>query len=364
MSEIGGRKAVLVPHHDRPRLPDLHPLARPLPSGFMPAMMKALVAGRGPEWVLTEVAVPEPAPGEVLVRNRAAATNNADLPMLAAADPTAGGSGDEFIAGFEYAGEIAAVGDGVAGWNVGDPVMGSIPAAFAEYVTADARFVLPRPANLPPEQACALPTGLLTEHGALTVAGFHAGQCVLITGASTSMGLIGAQIAKALGAAHVIGTTRSPDKRDLLASVGVDTVVVTGEQDFVEVTERVTGGAGADIVLDHIAGQTFADSIRAVRPFGHVVNVGRLAGARTEIDLDELSYRNRHAHGVSFGFARAEQMAAVIAGLAPEVLPAVARGQIRPTIEHTVAVADFARGVQRLRSGNARGKVVFTFDPD
>jgi len=106
--------------------------------------------------------------------------------MLAEADPTHGGHGKEFIARFEYAGEVAALGEGVDTWQVGDPVMGSIPSAFAEYVVADHRFVLPRPEGLAPEIACALPTGLLTEHGALTTAGFTAGQSVLITGASTS----------------------------------------------------------------------------------------------------------------------------------------------------------------------------------
>ncbi|WP_235214620.1 alcohol dehydrogenase catalytic domain-containing protein [Rhodococcus opacus] len=124
--------------------------------------MRALVGGIGPEWVLGEVPVPRPGPGEVLIRNRAAATNNADIPMLAEADPTHGGHGKEFIAGFEYAGEVAALGEGVDTWQVGDPVMGSIPSAFAEYVVADHRFVLPRPEGLDPPIACALPTGLLT----------------------------------------------------------------------------------------------------------------------------------------------------------------------------------------------------------
>lgn len=76
-------------------------------------------------------------PGEVLIRNRAAATNNADLPMLAESDPTTGGHGDEFVAGFDYAGEIAALGPGVDRWRVGDAVMGSAPHSFAEYVLAD-----------------------------------------------------------------------------------------------------------------------------------------------------------------------------------------------------------------------------------
>ncbi|GAA1357838.1 zinc-binding dehydrogenase [Arthrobacter rhombi] len=321
--------------------------------------MRALVSGRGPEWVLAEVPVPRPGPGEVLIRNRAAATNNADLPMLAEADPTNDGHGQEFIAGFEYAGEIAALGVDTGTWQVGDPVMGSVPHAFAEYVVADHRFVLPRPEGLEPDTACALPTGLLTEHGALTAAGFAAGQSVLITGASTSIGFIGVQLAKALGASTVIGTTRSADKRDLLTSAGVDTVIITGEHDLAEATLAATGGRGADVVLDHLAGQAFAECLPATAEDGHIVNIGRLAGPASTIDLDALSYRHLTAHGVSFGFTRDTEMAGIIAGLLPAVVPAVARGEIRPMIDRTVDVAESREAAERLRSGQAVGKVVF-----
>ena len=322
--------------------------------------MRALVGGIGPEWVLEEVPVPRPGPGEVLIRNRAAATNNADIPMLAEADPTHGGHGKAFIAGFEYAGEVAALGEGVDTWQVGDAVMGSIPSAFAEYVVADHRFVLPRPEGLDPQIACALPTGLLTEHGALTTAGFTAGQSVLITGASTAIGLIGAQMVKALGASHVIGTTRSSAKRALLTDAGVDTVIVTGEQDLTAATLAATDGKGVDVVLDHIAGQTFADCLPATKEDGHVVNIGRLDGAESTINLDHLSYRHLTVHGVSFGFTRDWEMAGIIAGLLPEVIPAVARGEIRPVIDHTVELTQVQRVADRLRSGEAVGKIVLT----
>ncbi|MEU4596051.1 zinc-binding dehydrogenase [Nocardia sp. NPDC023988] len=320
--------------------------------------MRALVSGIGPDWVLREVPRPQPAAGQILVRNRAAATNNADLPMLAAADPTHGGHGNQFIAGFEYAGEVAALGDGVDGWQVGDPVMGSIPSSFAEYVVADQRFVLPRPGDLDPPVACALPTGLLTEHGALTAAGFTAGQSVLITGASTGIGLIGAQLAKALGAAQVIGTTRSAAKRELLQEAGVDTVIVTDEQDLTEATLDATDGQGVDVVLDHIGGQTFARCLPATKIDGHVVNIGRLAGPASTIDLDALSYRHLTVHGVSFGFTRDQEMADVIAALLPEVIPAVARGQIRPVIDSTLGLTQGKAAADRLRSGEAVGKIV------
>ena len=316
--------------------------------------MRALVAGRGPVWVLDEVETPTPAAGEVLVRNYASATNNADLPMLEAAD-------SEFTAGFEYAGEIVAVGEDAGTWQVGDAVMGSVPASFAEYVVADHRFVLPRPEGLAPEVACALPTGLLTEHGALTVAQFRAGRSVLVTGATSGIGMIGVQTAKALGASCVIATTRSAAARERLTALGADVVVVTGEEDLAEVVLAATNGRGVDVVLDHVAGQTFADCLPATAVDGHVVNIGRLAGAASTIDLDALSYRHLTVHGVSFGFTRDAEMASTIAGLLPEVIPAVARGEIRPVIDSTLAASDTKDLAARLRSGDADGKIVLTF---
>lgn len=153
--------------------------------------------------------------------------------MLAEADPTSGGTGEEFIAGFEYAGEIASLGPDSGDWKVGDPVMGTFPSAFAEYLVSDHRFVLPRPEGVEPHVACALPTALLTEFGALTVAEFEPGQSVLITGASTGIGMIGIQIAKVLRASRIVATeitpTSRPDSpgfhRRLIGSRGHDSVL-------------------------------------------------------------------------------------------------------------------------------------------
>lgn len=324
--------------------------------------MRALVSGRGPEWAVVEVPVPQPGPGQVLIRNRASATNNADLPMLAEADPTNGGHGGEFVAGFEYAGEIAALGPDSGDWKIGDPVMGTFPSAFAEYLVADHHFVLPRPESLSPQVACALPTALLTESGALMVAGFERGQSVLITGASTGIGMIGVQIAKALGASKVVATARTVAKKDLLAGLGADAVIVTDEQELTQTVLAWTHGRGVDVVLDHVAGQTFAQCLPATAEDGHVVNIGRLAGPASSIDLDALSYRHLTVHGVSFGFSRDWETVPILQTLSAEVLPAVARGDIRPVIDSIVDVNDFQRAADRLRSGDAVGKVVLRFD--
>lgn len=324
--------------------------------------MRALVVGHGPTWVLVERDVPAPGAGEVLVRVRAAASNNGDLPMIDGADPTSGGSGDEAVAGFEYAGEIAALGDGVSDWGIGDAVMGSMPSAYADYVVVDARFLMPRPASITPVEAATLPVGLLTEHGALVVAEFASGRSVLVTGASSGVGLVGVQVARALGASKVIGTTRRESMRAVLTDLGVDDVVVTDGDDLAEQVRALTGGTGVDVVLDHLGTPSFAQAVDATADEGHLVPVGRAAGSSATIDLDRVGQRRLTIRGVSFGFVRTQEMADVVAGLLPEVIPAVERGDIRPIVDSTYDVADHEKVVERLRSGENIGKVVLTFD--
>ncbi|UUU29778.1 zinc-binding alcohol dehydrogenase family protein [Streptomyces sp. CA-210063] len=326
----------------------------------MPETMTALFGGAGPDWTPRQVPVPQPGPGQVVVRAHAVALNNADASMLAAADSTSGGTGKEYQAGFEFAGEVSAVGEGVQTPAVGSRVMGTTPGSFAQYVLADHRHVLPVPDELGYEEACALPTGLLTEHGALTVADFQAGQSVLITGATSSIGLIGVQISRALNASRIIATTRSSAKRQLLEKAGADTVIVTGEQDLAQAVLNATGGEGMDVALDHVGGQTFAACLPATRTDGSVVNIGRLDQAASTIDLDALSYRHLRVRGVSFGFTQPAELGSVIATAGRQLLPAVADGRVRPLIDTTLSFDTSAQAAERLRSHQAHGKVVLT----
>ena len=201
---------------------------------------------------------------------------------------------------------------------------------------------MPIPETLGYDKASALPTGLLTEHGALTRTRFQAGQSVLITGATSGIGLIGVQMAKALGASLVIATTRSPAREALLQKAGADRVI------------------GVDMVLDHVGGQTFADWLPATRVDGHLVNIGRLDRAESTIDLDALSYRHLHVRGVSFGFTRPEALGHVITALTDKVLPAVADSRIRPVIDSVHSFGQAHEAADRMRGHQAHGKIILT----
>ncbi len=240
--------------------------------------------------------------------------------------------------------------------------MGTFPNAFAEYLVVDHRFVLPRPESVAPQVACALPTALLTEFGALTVAGFRPGHSVLSTGASTSIGMIGVQIARTLGASQIIATTRTADKQDLLRNLGAHTVIVTGQdQDLTKAVLAATDQKGVDVVLDHVAGDTFAQCLPATAEDGHVVNIGRLTGPTSTIDIGALSYRHLTVTGVSFGFSRDWETIPILEKLRDQVLPVIGRGDIAPVIDSTVDVSEPEQAIAWLRSGNAVGKIVLTF---
>src|SRR5579859_4968537 len=146
--------------------------------------MTALLGGFGPDWVIREIPVPEPGPGQVLVRTRMLGLNNAEPRQLVETDPAHGGS-RQYVAGHEFAGEVAVTGTGADRFSVGDPVMGLAPQSFAEFVVVDERHLIRIPAGLDDREACALPIALVTEHGALCAGEIRPGQVVLITGAGS-----------------------------------------------------------------------------------------------------------------------------------------------------------------------------------
>jgi len=325
----------------------------------MSGSMLALVGGSGPRWELREVAVPAPGPGQVLVRVRAAGVNRADLGMLAGNyNPAGMARGGEFTAGLELAGEVEDVGTGVDGVDAGDRVMAATLGSFAAFAPVDHRHLMPVPSSLGWTDAAALPVGLSTEHDALLQAGFQLGDRVLIVGATSGVGMLGVQLAKALGAALVIATTTSPGKVGALRDVGADLVVDTTAGSVTEAVLAATGGAGADVVLDHVGGPGFGDLLPATRVRGTIVNVGRLGGPRATVDLDQLAFRRLRLQGTTFSIRSAEERADVYAAVTRDALPTVVDGRVRPVVDTVVPFADAQQAAERMRSNEAVGKIV------
>jgi NADPH:quinone reductase-like Zn-dependent oxidoreductase len=322
-------------------------------------MMSALVGGAAADWQVRDVEVPKPGPGQLLVRVRAAGLNRADLYMLEGAYSPNTKTSNVYTAGFELAGEVESVGSEVADFAIGDRVMGSTLGAFAPYALLDQRHAIAVPASLGWSEAAALPVGLSTEHDALvTQGGFQAGDSVLIVGATSSIGLLAIQLAKALGAGLVLATTTSEQKQPRLTMAGADVVINTRTERLAERVTEATGGSGVDIVLDHVGGQLFADLLTATRIGGMIVNIGRLAGPDCTIDLDRLSFRRLRVRGTTFSVRTPEERAEVCAALTPDVLPAVADGRIEAMIDRVVPFDAAHSAAQCMRANEAAGKIV------
>src|SRR3954465_10070170 len=193
---------------------------------------------------VTDVAAPKPTGTQVLVKVKACGLNRADLGMTKGhAHGAAGGAGG--VLGMEWAGEIAELGPDATGVKIGDRVMGSGGAAFAEYAVTDHGRLFHIPAGMSFADAAALPVALSTMHNALvTVGGLQAGQSVLIQGASSGVGLMALQIAKLKGAKPVIGSSTHAARRGRLGEFGADLAIDSKDDGWVDEVLRATGGDG------------------------------------------------------------------------------------------------------------------------
>ena len=321
--------------------------------------MRALVGGVGPEWEVRELAVPTPGPGQILIRVHAAGLNRADLYMLEGSYNPNTKTSSVYTAGLEMAGEVAAVGPDVTSVGVGDRVCGAGLGAFAEFALLDRRHAIALPESASWSEAAALPVGLATEYDALvTQAGFTAGNSVLVIGAATAIGLIAVQLATAFGASLVIATTTSDAKEHALKEIGADVVINSKIENLAEAVSAATGGAGVDVVLDHVGGDLFAHTLGATRVGGTIVNIRRLGGPQATIDLNQLSFRRLHLLGRTFSIRTPDELADVCAALVPDVLPAVADGRVRPVVDRVFTFDDAHKAADYLRSNQAIGKVV------
>ncbi|MGW4121234.1 zinc-binding dehydrogenase [Nocardia sp. NPDC004711] len=323
--------------------------------------MRALIGGKGTEWVREDRELPEQL-GAIRIQVMAAGLNRADLYALDGSY-TANSQGDgPFVAGMEVAGVVETSSLLAPHLPVGTRVMGITAGAFADYALCHPRLVVPIPDNLGFDAAATLPVGLITEHDALvTQAGFTPGDTVLIVGGASSIGLIGIQLAKALGAGTVIATTTSAGKRPALLRAGADVVVDTTAEDLAAVVLATTGGKGATITLDHVGGNLFAQLPAATAIGGTIISIGRLAGAGTDLDLDTLAFRRQRVLGTTFSIRTRTELADVVGALADRVLPALAAGKITPTLDSVYPVDDARAAAQRLRDNAATGKIVLSF---
>lgn len=303
---------------------------------------------------LRESAQPQPGPGQLLVKVRAAGLNRGEFIIGGLAK-----AGSEKALGIEGAGEVVQVGAGVTGFAPGDRVMGRFPGAMAEYVLADAAQALPVPAALSWEEAGSLPTTYMVAHDMLVLqGGLAAGGWLLVTGVTAGVGVAALQIAKALGA-RVIGTSGSRAKLDKLAALGLDVALCTRDPDFHAQVMDATGGAGVNLVVNNVGGTVFAECVRCLAFEGRLATVGYVDNVlKAELDLQALHAKRLVLFGVSQKMTSAAQKAEGTRRFAGDLLPLVQAGQLRPLVDRVFPFAEVPAARAHMEANAHVGKII------
>jgi len=325
----------------------------------------------GPEVLMYEDAPdPEPAPGEVLVRVRAAGINHVDLDVRAGVSrfPVS----FPHILGLEYAGEVAAVREPASSLKEGDRVWVStrvpcesceycrtgrdnlcrvgprVPGGYCELVSVPASCVHPLPDNASFDDAAAAQVAFGTAwHVLMTRAGLRAGDTVLIQAAGSGIGSAGIQVAHLAGA-RVITTASSDEKLRRALDLGADHTINYTQEDFPERVRELTGGKGVDVVMEHIGGEVFTKSLECLKRDGVIITVGGHSGEVVPFDIIPF-FRSEHRLIGSASWTRHELN---------KVMEMVFAGTLRPVIHQAMLLSQAAEAHRLVDSRDFSGKVL------
>lgn len=309
--------------------------------------------GRGPAEALkpARIARPDPLPGQVLIKVRAAGVNRPDIAQRLGAYPPPPGAPDTL--GLEVAGEVEV---GAGRWKVGDRVTALLGGGgYAEYATVDARHALPIPGGLDFTEAAALPETVFTvyanvfEHGAL-----KPGETLLVHGATSGIGTTAIQMAKAAGA-KVIATARGAAKAAEARKLGADVAVDATAEDFAEVAKRE---GGVDVVLDMVGGDYFAKDLDAIRTGGRIVFIAAQGGGEVAFQIFRLMQKRAVVTGSTLRPRDADEKARLTAEVERVVWPWIEAGKVRPLVDRTFPLAEAAAAHAHLEGGSHVGKIV------
>ncbi|WP_248579808.1 NAD(P)H-quinone oxidoreductase [Nocardioides sp. InS609-2] len=324
--------------------------------------MRAVIASAagGPE-VLSVGEVPDAVagPGEVLVAVVATAVNKADTLQRQGFYPPPPGASD--VIGLECSGRIVALGEGVDGWAVGDEVCALLSGGgYAELVAVPAGQLLPVPAGIDLVTAAALPEVSCTVwSNVFMVAGLQPGENFLVHGGAGGIGTLAIQLATALSA-KVMTTAGSAEKLAVCSDLGADVTINYRDEDFVQVVRDVTGGHGADVILDNMGASYLDRNLDALATEGRLVIIGMQGGAKGELDIGKLLRKRGAVIATSLRARPTDEKSAICAAVAEHVWPLVAEGAVRPVVHATMPLSEVAEAHRLMDDSGHVGKIVLT----
>jgi hypothetical protein len=306
-----------------------------------------------------DVASPVIGEQDIMVTVAATALNRADLLQRMGFYPNPFPSGPE-IPGLEFAGTVAAIGEKVTAWSIGDRVMGiTSGGAYAEQLSIHERQAMAVPSGVSLHDAAGIPEVFITAWDALVVqGGLTSGRWAMVHAGASGVGTAAIQICKAIGARIVV--TCSGGKVDACRALGADVVVDYGTQDFVAEVATATGGAGVDVILDVIGGDYVERNIASLAVKGHIIQVGVMAGKPVPFNIGLLLGKRASITGTVLRARPLEEKIAISQRFASEMLPLFSTGQLRPVIDSVYAFADIASAHEYMASNGNVGKIVIT----
>ena len=292
---------------------------------------------------LREAPKPQPGPGQLLVRVKAAGLNRGELLRHGLTKP-----GAAKIGGTEGAGEVE---------GTGRRVMGRLPASFAEYALMDEADAITVPANMSWEEAAATPLTFLVVYDMLVQQGnLKKGEWLLVTGVSAGVGVAALLAAKALGA-RVAGTSGSQEKLDKLKALGLDLGIRTRQPDFSAKVLEAT--KGVSLVVNNVGGSVFAECIKCLAFEGRLATVGYLDGVmKAEMDIEALHSKRLKLFGVSNKMRNAAQRGVTVEGFKKDFLPLFASGKLKPLIDRVYDFKDLPQASAHMQADAHVGKIV------
>lgn len=319
--------------------------------------IKAVRGESGSSLVPTEIPVPAPAAGQVLIKVVGAGINRADLLQVEGHHPPPAGAPD--TPGLEASGTIVAVGKDVTEWRVGDQVCALLPGGgYAQYAIATEACLLPVPKGVSQRDAGGLPEVYFTVwSNVFDTARLKPGETFLVHGGSSGIGTAAIQLMAARGH-RVFTTAGSPAKCDACQALGAERAINYRNEDFVQIVKDLTGGKGVDVILDMVGGEYVMKNLTALARLGRLTNIAYQSGPKVQVD-----FRVVQAKLLTFGATGLRgrpdsEKRPIRDQIRREVWPLIEGGKIKPVTHKVFPLAEASASHQMMRESSHIGKIL------